>query len=94
MRRFEILRGGKRVVLGNSTFDIVTQNELRAQFGEHVPDAEGRHAYMAGLTLRTTSIKKALGIFQDAQIPIVVTNDRRVIVPAPHALNTVLEFVE
>ncbi len=33
--------GGKRVVLGNSTFDIVTENQLRDQFGGHVPGARG-----------------------------------------------------
>lgn len=88
------IKGGKRVVLGNSAFDIVTQDELRNQFGEHVPDAEGRQAYMAGLTLRTTSIRKTLGVLQDAQAPIIATNDQRVVVPAQHALNTILEFVE
>ena len=50
------IKGGKSVVIGNSRFDIVTEAELRAQFGDAVPDAEGRKAYMAGLTFRTVSV--------------------------------------
>ena len=43
-------QGRQEVVIGNSRFDIVTEAELKAQFGDAAPDAEGRKAYMAGLT--------------------------------------------
>src|SRR5678815_5411412 len=52
------IKGGKSVVVGNSRFDIVTEAELKSQFGDAVPDAEGRKAYMAGLTFRTVSVQK------------------------------------
>ena len=61
------INGGKSVVIGNSRFDIVTEAELKAQFGGAVPDAEGRKAYMAGLTFRTTSVQKVARALQRDQ---------------------------
>jgi hypothetical protein len=88
------IKGGKRVVIGNSHFDIVTEAELQAQFGAAAPDADGRKAYMAGLTLRTVSLQKAARALHDGKIAGVNQNAERVIVPAREALNAVLEFVE
>src|SRR5213075_1116675 len=65
-------KGGKTVVVGNSRFDIVTEAELRAQFGEAAPDAEGRKAYMAGLTFRTVSLQKTARSLQAGKIEGVV----------------------
>jgi hypothetical protein len=56
------IKGGKSVVVGNSRFDIVTEAELEAQFGDAVPDPEGRKAYMAGLTFRTVSSPRRHGV--------------------------------
>lgn len=88
------IKGGKTVVVGNSRFDIVTEAELKAQFGDAVPDAEGRKAYMAGLTFRTTSVDKAARALQAGNIGGVTRNGGRLVVPAKQAFNAVLEFVE
>ena len=88
------IKGGKRVVVGNSTFDIVTEAELKAQFGDAVPDAQGRKAYMAGLTFRTVSVDKAARALQAGKIGGVAQSAGRLVVPAKQALNAVLEFIE
>ena len=87
------IRNGKTVVIGNSRFDIVTEAELKAQFGEAAPNSEGRKAYMAGLTLRATSLSKTAQALEAGKIPFV-EKDGRIIVPAKEAMNTVLEFIE
>lgn len=89
------IRNGKSVVIGNSRFDIVTEAELMAQVGtDAAPAAEGRKAYMAGLTFRTTSTDKAARALQAGRIDGVTTTPGRVLVPARSAMNAVLEFVE
>ena len=89
------IRNGKSVVVGNSRFDIVTEAELVAQVGAAAaPAAEGRKAYMAGLTFRTTSTDKAARALQAGRIDGVTTAPGRVLVPARAAVNAVLEFVE
>ena len=88
------IKGGKTVVVGNSRVDIVTEAELKAQFGDAVPDAAGRKAYMAGLTFRTLSAAKAARALQDGKIGGVTQSAGRVVVPAKQALNAVLEFIE
>jgi hypothetical protein len=88
------IKGGKTVVVGNSRFDIVTEAELKVQFGDAVPDAEGRKAYMAGLTFRTVSVDKAARALQAGNIGGVTRNGGRLVVPAKEAFNAVLEFVE
>jgi hypothetical protein len=85
--------GGKSVVVGNSRFDIVTEAALRAEFGDAAPDAEGRPAYMAGLSFRTLSQGKAASALATGGIESVKHGDR-IIVPARAAMNAVLEFVE
>jgi len=87
------IKGGKKVVIGNSRFDIVTEAELKAQVGGAAPDAEGRAAYMAALTLRTTSLAKAAKALEAGKIPSI-RKDARLIVPAQEAMNATLEFVE
>ncbi len=89
------IRNGKSVVIGNSRFDIVTEPELVAQVGAAAaPAAEGRTAYMAGLTFRTTSTDKAARALQAGQVAGVSRMADRLVVPASSALNAVLEFVE
>ncbi len=87
------IKNGKTVVIGNSRFDIVTEAELKAQVGDAAPDAEGRKSYMAGLTLRTTSLAKAAAALTAGQIPFTQKDDR-IVVPAREAMNATLEFVE
>ena len=88
------IEGGKSLTVGNARFDIVTEAALKQAFGDAVPDAEGRPAYMAGLSLRTTSLAKAAKALQSGKIEGVVAKPGRLIVPASQAINAVLEFVE
>ncbi len=87
------IKVGKSVVIGNSRFDLVTAAALKHEFGASVPDAEGRDAYMAGLTFRTLSLAKVARALQAGQLDFVQSPDR-LVVPARLALNAVLEFVE
>ena len=87
------IKGGKTVVIGNSRFDIVTEATLKTEFGDAVPSAEGRSAYMAGLTFRTASLAKAAQALQAGKIGFV-KGTGRLIVPAREAVNAVLEFIE
>ena len=88
------IKGGKTVIVGNSRFDIVTEAALKDEFGSAAPDAEGRKAYMAGLTFRTVSTHKAARVLQEGKIGGLVQGPGRVVVPAKEALNAVLEFVD
>ncbi|MFI5000800.1 MAG: VOC family protein, partial [Reyranellales bacterium] len=87
------IKGGKTVVIGNSRFDIVTEVTLKSEFGDCVPDAVGRKAYMAGLTFRTMSLAKVARTLQAGKIDCV-QGPGRLVVPARQALNAVLEFIE
>src|SRR5690242_12721501 len=81
------VKNGKSVVIGNSRFDIVTEAGLKAEFGEAgLPNAEGRSAYMAGLTFRTVSLAKAEKALETSKIPFI-EKDGRLIVPAKEAVN-------
>ncbi len=87
------IEGGKAVVVGNSRFDIVSEAALKRQFGAAVPDAEGRPAYMAGLTFRTVSADKAARALQAGKIEFT-REGARIVVPARQAINAVVEFIE
>ena len=73
---------GKTVIGGNSRVDIVTEASLKDEFGAAVPDAEGRKAYMAGLTFRTVSVNKAARVLQEGKIGGLVQSPGRLVVPA------------
>lgn len=89
------IAGGKALAVGNARFEIVTEAALRAEVGDAaMPDAEGRPAYMAGLTFRTTSLDKAATALAAGGISGVVREKGRLIVPAREAVNAVLEFIE
>jgi Glyoxalase-like domain len=88
------MRDGMKVVVGNSTFDIVTEQALKNEFGRAVPDPEGRPAYMAGLTFRTTSLARAGKALETGGIMGVTRHGGRIIVPASQAMNSVVEFIE
>ena len=87
-------RDGMTVVIGNSHFDIVTEHALKIEFGRSVPDPEGRPAYMAGLTFRTTSLAKAGKALETGGIMGVTRHGGRIIVPASQAMNSIVEFLE
>jgi hypothetical protein len=88
------IEGGKTIVIGNSRFDILTKAALEGQFGDAVPDPEGRPGYMAGLTFRTSSLDKAARALREGKIGDVRQSKDRIVVPAKEAVNAVLEFVE
>jgi hypothetical protein len=87
------IKGGKNVVTGNAHIEVITEAALKDQFGPSVPDAEGRGAYMAGLTFRTVSLAKVAQALQAGKIEFV-QSPGRLVVPARLALNALLEFVE
>jgi hypothetical protein len=87
------IKGGKKVVTGNAHLEVITEAALKDQFGPSVPDAEGRGAYMAGLTFRTVSLAKVAQALQAGKIEFV-QSPGRLVVPARLALNALLEFVE
>ncbi|WP_178130942.1 VOC family protein [Reyranella sp. CPCC 100927] len=86
--------GGKALIVGNARVDIVNEPTLRRQFGDACPHAEGRTAYMAGLTLRTTSLAKSARALRDGGIAGVVDGNDRLVVPAAQAFNATLEFIQ
>ncbi|MBS0541389.1 MAG: VOC family protein [Proteobacteria bacterium] len=89
------IAGGKALSVGNARFEILTEAELRRQVGDAaMPDAEGRPAYMAGLTFRTTSLDKAAKALAAGRIEGVVRKGGRLIVPARQAINAVIDFIE
>jgi hypothetical protein len=87
------IKGGKTVVIGNSHFDIVAEPALEAEFGDAATDAEGRKAYMAGLTFRVVSLARTARALREGKIDFSQETSR-IVVPAKQALNAVLEFVE
>ena len=72
------IRDGMTVVVGNSRFDIMTELALKNEFGRSVPDAEGRKAYMAGLTFRTTSLGKAGKALEAGGVLVALSADHAV----------------
>jgi hypothetical protein len=86
--------GGRTVIVGNSRLDILTAEALGGEVGsEAMPDAAGRPAYMAGLSLRTTSLARAAAALRQGSIPYVERGGR-LVVAAREAVNAVIEFVE
>ena len=83
---------GASVLIGLSRFDIVTPRALAAAFGKAAPDAQGRGAYMAGLTLRVADLARTAGVLRDAGVPTSEAAGR-VLVPAAEAFGATLEFV-
>ncbi len=80
---------GCALLLGLSRFDVVTPEALAAQFGAAAAAAEGRDSFMAALTLRTRSLDQAAAAMQ---VPGVVREADRVVVPASAAFGVTLEF--
>lgn len=85
--------GGRSLVVGNSSVDIVTAARLQAMYGAAVADAHGRPAYMAALTFRTVSLARAGQALRQGGIEGVVQTGDRLLVPARAAYNATLEFV-
>ena len=88
------MKGGKALVVGNARFELVTEKALKDEFGRAVPDAEGRPAYMAALTFRTTSLAKVSQVLAKGGIMGVTQHGNRIIVPASQAMNATIEFIQ
>jgi catechol 2,3-dioxygenase-like lactoylglutathione lyase family enzyme len=88
------MKGGKTVVVGNSRVDIMTEAYFKEQVGKAGPDPQGRTAYMAGLTFRTTSLSKAARALQEGGIMGTAQFAGRLVVSATQAVNATLEFIE
>jgi hypothetical protein len=83
---------GQRLVIGLSSFDIVTPDEIARRFGPRAPDPQGRRDYMAALTLRTRGLEAASAALRAGGIAFDQTADR-VQVAAAETMGATLEFV-
>ena len=83
---------GCALQVGLSRFEVVTHAALAASFGPAAPDAAGRDAFMAALSLRTRSLDHAATALAGGGVD-VCRRDRRIVVPAIAAFGVALEFV-
>jgi len=88
------IRGGERLVVGLTAFDLVTPNEVAVQFGDAAPRGDGRSQFMAGLTLRTRSLAITRAALRAGGVEGVRDDGDRLVVPATQAMGAVLEFRE
>jgi len=80
---------GCSLLVGLSRFDVVTPVGLAAEFGAAAASAEGRDTFMAALTLRVRSLERAA---KAVQVPGVLRDDERIVVPASEAFGVTLEL--
>ncbi len=85
--------GGCSLMVGLSTFDVVTPEALASQFGDATPVANGRADMMAGLSFRTRSLDMAAAALAAGGITGVRREANRIVVPAAAAFGAVVEFV-
>jgi hypothetical protein len=86
------IAGGFRLAVGLSHLDILAPAALAAEFGDALPDADGRRQYMAALTLRTLSLARAAAALQAGGIAPAQSSANRLVVPAAAAFGATLEF--
>jgi hypothetical protein len=86
------IAGGFSLAAGLARVDILSPAALAAEFGNAAPDAQGRPAFMAALTLRTLGLERALRTL--AGNTDVRTANGRLLVPASAACGATLEFIE
>jgi hypothetical protein len=79
---------GQVMAMGAASLEVMHPDALRAAFGDAAPDGDGRAAFMAALTLRTTRLERA------AALPGACAMEGRVVVPASEAFGVTLEFRE
>ncbi len=80
------------LAVGLAHFDVVTPAELARQFGDAVPEADGRDDYMAALTFRTCSLDQAAAALAAGAVRGVRREANRIVVPASEAFGATLEF--
>ena len=86
------IEGGVRLVVGLSSFDIISETAARARFGDAMSAPEGRADYMVALTLRSISLDDAAKHLADNDIAFSHNQDR-LLVPASETMGATLEFV-
>lgn len=84
---------GVALPMGAAGVETLTPAALRDQFGPAAPDAEGRPAYMAALTLRVVALDRTAALLRAAGVAMVAQRDR-IVVPAGEAFGAALEFRE
>ena len=86
------IAGGFRLAVGLSHLDILAPAALAAEFGDALPDPDGRRQFMAALTLRTLSLARAAAALQAGGIAPAQSSANRLVVPAAAAFGATLEF--
>jgi len=88
----ETIDGGVRLLVGLSSFDILTHAAAVERFGGALPDPEGRSDYMAALSFRTSSLDGAARHLADNGIK-AEQSASGVLVAARDTMGATLEFV-
>ena len=88
------LSDGYRLLVGLSHFDVITPEALQRSLGDAAPDGHGRREFMAALTLRAASLRKAADVLERGGIAGMRCEGEKLVVPASSAFGTVLEFRE
>jgi hypothetical protein len=82
---------GYTLALGLSRFDIVTQEQLAREFADAAPQ-DDRAEFMAALTVRTRSLKRAAAALGAGSVEGVRREQDRIVVPATATFGVTLEF--
>jgi Glyoxalase-like domain len=85
------IEAGCALMLGLSRVEVITATALAMQVGPGSPAADGRHEYMAALTLRTRSLDLAADATRTSG---AICGPQHVVVPAEAAFGVTLEFRE
>lgn len=80
------------LLVGLSSFEVITRDALTQAFGPAAPDASGRAAFMAALTLRTRSLQQASAVLSAAGVRHTASDQGTLIVGAADAFGVTLEF--
>ena len=85
--------GGLALSAGLATVEVATPDAVAMRLGDAVPDLGGRASAMAGLIVRTASLRLARTAIEAGGVP-VPAHDGPIVIPAAQAGNLALVFVE
>ena len=80
------------LLVGLSTFEIVTRDALARTFGPAAPDHLDGVSFMAALTLRTRSLQQAGAVLSAAGVKHLTSDRGTLVVAAQDAFGVTLEF--
>ena len=86
--------GAWELAAENVRIEFVPQEEVGRRLGHAAPDPAGRDDYMAALGIRVNSLSQAARALQAGRIAGIRVEPQRILVPAIHAMNVALEFME